>query len=183
MRAFVHILPNQRGAAAAEFAIMFPVLLLLLLGGFEISRFLLIHQKADKVAYTVTDVVAQSTSVTNAQLALVMSAAAQIMQPFTFGANGRVIVSSVYQNGTNPPVVRWQYAGGGTLSRTSQIGTVNGNATLPGGLTLNDRDNVIIAEVYYSYVPVFSGGLMTARDIYKNAIFKPRLGALTTPPT
>ncbi len=175
---------TDSGVVATEFALLAPILLLLFLGGFEMSRFLLIQQKAEKVAYTVTDVVTQNTTITNAQLASIVIAASQIMQPYTFGANGVVIISSVHQSGTvNPPTVKWRYTGGGTLLRTSQIGNVNGNATLPGGLTLNDKDNIIITEVYYRYTPMFSGGAIGAQDIYKVTIFKPRLGALTTAPT
>lgn len=179
-----HFFRNRDGIVATEFALMVPILLLLLLGGFEMTRFMLVHQKAEKVSYTVADVVTQNTSITNAQLAQIITAAAQIMQPYTFGSNGVVIISSVYQSGTvNPPTVNWQYTGGGTLSRSSQVGSVGGNATLPGGLTLNDKDNIIIAEVYYVYTPVFSGGVVGTQDIYKSTVFKPRLGALTSTPT
>jgi Flp pilus assembly protein TadG len=179
-----HFFSNASGIVATEFALMAPVLLLLFLGGFEVTRFILLQQKTEKVAYTIGDVVTQNTTITNAQLAQIVTAASQIMQPYTFGANGVVIVSSVYQTGTvNPPTVRWRYTGGGTLARTSTVGNVNGNATLPAGLTLNDKDNVIIAEVYYRYSPMFSGGVVGTQDIYKSTVFKPRLGALTTPPT
>lgn len=175
---------STAGIVATEFALMAPLLLLLLLGGMEISRFMLLHQKTEKVSYTIDDVVTQNTTITNAQLAQIVTAAAQIMQPYTFAANGVVIISSVYQSGTvNPPTVRWRYTGGGTLARTSKVGSVNGYATLPGGLTLNDKDNVIIVEVYYRYSPMFSGGVVGTQDIYKSTVFKPRLGALTTTPT
>ncbi len=183
MPGYLDIIRNRSGVAAIEFAMALPVLLLLFLGGFEVSHLLLLHQKSDRIAYTVADVVTQSTTVTNAQLNQILNASAQIMQPFTFGANGVVIITSVYQSSTNPPTVRWRYTGGGTLPRTSQIGSVNGTATLPSGLTLNDRDNIIISEVYYRYTPLFPGIIFDARDIYKTVIFKPRLGALTTPPT
>ena len=84
--------------------------------------------------------------------------------------------------GAVPPVVNWQYVGGGSLSRASLIGVVNGNATLPAGLTLNVKDNVIVAEVFYRPTPIFLTESWAATEIYKSAIFKPRLGALTTPP-
>lgn len=173
---------SNTGIAAVEFALVLPILLLLFLGGFELSRFLLIHQKVDRIAYTIADVVTQSTVVTNNQINQILSATIQIMNPFSFTDEGIVILSSVYQSGSNPSTVRWQRSGGGTLSRSSQIGMPSGNATLPVELTLNDKDNVIISEVYYRYTPVLSAGILSPQDIYKTAIFKPRLGALTTPP-
>lgn len=180
------LLSNQKGVAAIEFALILPFLLLLLLGGFEITQFLLLNQKLDKVSYTITDVVSQNTSLTNAQLNQIMSASVQIMKPIPFQNEGVVILSSIYKNGNNAPVVRWQYKGGGLLVRSSRIGNVNQNAILPNELTLNDKDNVIIAEVYYTYTPIFSTfsqNFLSATDLYKVAIFKPRLGDLTTPPT
>lgn len=152
-----------------------------MIGGFEFSRFIIIHQKTESVAYTVGDIVTQTTSVTTGQLDQLLTAAAEILRPFPF--EGVVIVSSVLQTGTTSlPKVLWQHKGGGPLERASQIGPVNGNANLPGDLTLTDKENVITAEVYYSFAPVLSTGLLGPVEIYKSTIFKPRLGALTTTP-
>lgn len=181
------LLRDSRGVAALEFALMLPVLLGLSLGAYELSRFMLIHQKVEKTAYTTADVTSQYTSLTTAQMNQIFTAGSQIMQPFAFGANGIIIITSVSQTGNfsanNPPRVAWRTSGGGTLSRNSVIGSVGGPAALPGGLTLNDRDNVIVAEVYYSYTPMLSGTVLSSTDVYKVAVFKPRLGALSTPPS
>ncbi|MDA5193917.1 TadE/TadG family type IV pilus assembly protein [Govanella unica] len=177
------LLQDQRGIAAVEFALILPFLILLFLGGFELSRFLLINQKVDKSVYAVADIVSQQTSVTNAQLGQIILAASEIMRPQPIGNKGRIILTSVYKNGSNAPVVQWQYAGGGTLNRESKIGKVGKPATLPGGLTLNDKDNVIISEFYYEVTPLFTGSAMLPSSLYKFALFKPRLGLLTTPPS
>jgi Flp pilus assembly pilin Flp len=181
-RAIQHLLKNERGVAATEFALLLPVLLALLLGTYEMSRFIILNQKIERVAYTVSDVVAQQTSITTAQLNDILVAASKIMEPYEFGPNGRVIVTSVYQDVDDGATVRWQYEGGGTLDRDSRIGVVDGDAVLPGTLTLNDDDNIIIAEVFYNYVPTFTEDYFGTRENYKYAIFKPRFGALTTAP-
>lgn len=167
-----------------EFALVLPLLLVLCFGGFELSRFILISHKLEKAAYTVTDVVAQQTSITTSQLNNIMAAASEIMQPYAFRDNGVIILSSVYQSGAvNPPTIKWQYTGGGNLyGAASKVGQVGGYATLPAGLTLSDKDNVIMAEVFYKFEPVFAGEVVTPSDIYKTVFFKPRLGSLTTPP-
>lgn len=187
MRKLHHIsrfLRDNQGVAAIEFALAIPVLMTMFFGVFELNRYLLINQKADRIAYTVTDVVAQSNNVTTGQLDVVLNAATQIMLPFEFSNDGVVVISSVYkQDEDSEPETRWQYTGGGTIIRTSRIGNVNEDANLPGGLELNSRDNVIISEVYYRYTPIFGMGIVDAQDVYKTVIFKPRLGALTTPPT
>ena len=178
------ILADERGLAFIEFALVLPVLLLLFMGGYELSRLVIVSQRLEKVAYTVNDVVTQQTSVTNAQLGNIMTAAAEIMQPYPFASNGGIVLSSVYQSGaTTSPTVLWQYQGGGTLPSTSRIGQPGGLATLPAGFTLNATDNVIIAEVFYNYTPLLTAGPIQPTTLYKIVIFKPRLGALTTPPT
>ncbi len=177
------LLQNEDGIGVIEFAAIAPFLVLLCLGGFELSRLMLVHMKLEKVSYTINDVVSQQTSITNSQLNQYVSAAAQIMQPFTFSSGGVVFVSSVYQSGTNPPEVKWQYTGGGTLGSSSQVGHTGGWATLPTGFTLNDKDNIIVVEVFYNFTPVFGKFAVGASSIYKRAIFKPRLGSLITAPT
>lgn len=178
------LLKSTEGVAMVEFALVLPILLIMFLNGYEMNRYLIVHQKVEKVAYTVTDVVTQSSALTISQLNQILSAATELMNPYSFTNDGVVILSSIYQSGTtNPPIIRWQYTGGGSLAKTSLIGTAGGNATLPSGFTLNDRDNIIIAEVYYHYTPILSGTLVNTTDIYKTAIYRPRLGALTTPPT
>ncbi|NBX65418.1 MAG: pilus assembly protein [Proteobacteria bacterium] len=172
----------ERGVAAVEFAFMFPILMLFLLGSFELSRYIIVNQKIDHVAYTTADVVGQETSITTAQLNDIMSAATEIMDPFAFGENGIVIVSSVEQDPTEGPVVRWQRMGGGTLDKNSRLGEEGDSAALPDGFTLNDNDNVIVAEVFYDYIPSITEEFFSSRENYKIAFFKPRYGSLTTAP-
>jgi hypothetical protein len=174
---------SERGVAAVEMALMFPILLVLFLGGLDITRSMLYHQKVMRITTTISDLVTQSQSVTRVQMNDIALAASQLMQPFAFGNQGLVIVSSVYKDPNQAfPTIRWQYIGGGTLSRPSKIGNVGGTPTLPHGLTLNDKDNVIITETYYRFTPAFNSGLTPAGDIYKTAIYKPRLGSLLSLP-
>lgn len=175
-------LENSKGVAATEFALLLPVLLALVLGSYELSRFIILNQKLDHVAYTTADVIAQETSITVAQINDTMSAAAEMMDPYGFGADGIVIVSSVYQDPVDGPTVLWQVSGGGTYARASAIGDEGEPAVLPEGFTLNDTDNVIVAEVFYNYVPTLTEEYFGSRENYKFAIFKPRFGALTTAP-
>jgi Flp pilus assembly protein TadG len=174
----------QQGVAMVEFAIALPFLAFLLMGSLEMTRYILIAQKVEKVSVTISDLVSQGNTVSSTDLTNIIQAAAQVMQPYTFGTNGYVIISSVTQTGTpsssNKPKVNWQYSGGGTWVKSSLIGVTGGNATMPTGFTMVDKENVIVTEVFYNYQPLFSGGYFTGQSIYKVALFKPRLGALTT---
>ncbi len=175
---------TRRAVAAVEFALTIPIWITLLLGVSDATYILLVNEKADRIAFTVADIVTQYQSVSKSTLNDILLAAQQLMSPFSFGANGTVIISSVYKSPGKNPTVVWQYSGGGSLVKNSQVGSSGGSAVLPNGLTLNDSDNVIIAEVFYNYTPLFiNEKIFTQSTLYRVAVYKPRLSPLVTPPT
>ena len=177
-------LQQQDGVAVIEFALCAPVLLLLLLGSVEATRFLLINQKEEKIAFTVADVTAQSTDLTTAGLDQLLAATGDMMDPYAFEPNGIVMITSVTKSVGGNPVVNWRHTGGGQLTgQTSHVGDVGAQATLPAGFTMNDRDNIIIAEVFYRFTPIWAEDLFGATTLYKMSLYKPRLGELTAPPS
>src|SRR4051812_44434165 len=122
LRRFTFFKRAQEGVAYLEFAICLPFLLALLMGAVEITRYILIAQKLEKVAFTLADVTSQGQTITTAQLDRIVTAASQVMQPYTFSANAYVIITSVTQTGaytgSNPAIIKWQYKGGGTWTQT-----------------------------------------------------------------
>lgn len=190
---------TRRGVAAVEFALTLPIWITLLLGMSDGAYCMLVNERVDRISYSVTDIVTQYQTISQANLADISQAAGQIMQPLSFDQNGVLIVTSVYQAAGQLPRICWQYTSttrptGGAKPPipTSKIGVANGNsdctkgtlATLPNGLTLNDNDNVIISEVYYTFTPMFiTEALFTAGDIYRSAVYKPRLSPLITIPS
>lgn len=176
---------DESGLAYLEFAIATPFLLALLMGAVEMTRYILIVQKVEKISVTISDVVAQGHTVTTSQLDNVITAAAEIMNPYEFGPRGYVIITSVKQSGNysaaNPPRVNWQYRGGGGWLQNSRVGSPGTSATLPNNMTLFDKDNVIVTEVFYNYAPLITThGVLTGTALYKIGVFKPRLGDLST---
>ncbi len=118
----------RRGVAAVEFALTMPIWIGMFMGMCDGAYCLLINEKVDRIAYSVTDIVTQYQTINRSNLNDILSGASQIMNPFTFGTNGLVIVSSIYKPAGAVPVVEWQYTGGGTASNGSKIGAVNGPA-------------------------------------------------------
>jgi Flp pilus assembly protein TadG len=172
---------RKDGVAYLEFALALPLLMALFMGSVEVTRYIIIAQKVEKSSVTLSDVVAQSETMGVTQLNQLITAIGEVMQPFSFNSNGYVIVTSITKTGINPPTINWQHHGGGTWSHVSQVGTAAGmTATLPNGLTLNDKDTIIIAEVFYNYQPIAVNEVIAGREIYKLAVFKPRLGGLKT---
>jgi Flp pilus assembly pilin Flp len=177
---------DNSGVAAIEFALLLPVLLALLIGCLEVTFKIWSTQKAEKLSVTLSDVIAQSTAVTNGDLVSLTGAVDKIMDPFPFGPNeGKVIISSIYvQQNETVAKVNWQcfFPPTGSLTAFSKFGAKAANATMPAGFTLAPRDNVIVAEVFYRYHPIAPGFMFDESIVYRRALFKPRLGTLLTDP-
>jgi hypothetical protein len=174
---------NEHGVAAVEAALLFPVLLTLFIGCTEITFKIWSTQKAEKLAVTLADVVAQGQTVSKEDMEYMVEASDNIMDPFDFGVDGVIIISSVYvaQEQTDAKV-NWQCKMPGSFNALSKVGLVGANADLPDELTLAERDNVIVAEIFYKYKPIAPGLMFDESIVYRRAFFKPRLGALTNSP-
>ena len=174
---------HQGGIAVLEFALVLPVLMTLFYGTVEITRYILITQKVEKLAHAVADMTSQEQTATKSALDQVMAASGNIMQPFAVsGSTSTIFITAMYlAPGTTTPQVMWRYQGGGTYAASSQLGSVGGPATVP-GFTFDDRENLIAAEVYYQFSPLISSQFFGTTTVYRTAYYKPRLGALLTPP-
>lgn len=167
------------GAIAVEFAVVAPVLVALMVGTFEVTRYVLLHQKLDRMAVAASDLVSQGETITNAQLADIFTATGLIAEPFAIGADGVVIISSIYRV-AGVTTIRWQRNGTGSLAATSRVGAQGGPPNFPAGFVLKDGESVIFAEVFYQFRPMFAPDLVPASTLYHRAIFRPRRGTLDT---
>ncbi|MDX1922342.1 MAG: TadE/TadG family type IV pilus assembly protein [Alphaproteobacteria bacterium] len=176
----MQLIRDNSGVAAIELAVVLPMLMTLFLGVVEISNFVLVNERTEKMAHTIADVVSQGEAITTAELENILSASSEIMKPFPFSSLGHVIITSVHREVNDTPKVAWQYEGGGTLTNThSNFGGAGFASPLPEGFVLNERETVIIAEVFYNHenlvTNMFNG---SNPQLYKYAFYKPRLGAL-----
>lgn len=175
---------HEKGAAATEFALTLPIWVALLIGASDSAHLLIISQRVDRIAYSVSDIITQSEALTIADLNNTFLAAGELMQPYEFGDRGIVVVTSLYRPSGGTTKIAWQYSGGGSLVRPSKLGAYGSTPSLPEGLTLNENENVIVSEVFYEFEPLFiNAGILQAKDLYRVAIYKPRLSSLITPPT
>lgn len=164
-----------------EMGLALPVLLTLVYGVIETTRYILITQKVEKLAHTLADLTAQSETVTTASLNQTIEASSHIMQPYSMGTNSRIIISSLYRApATASANVNWCYRGAGSLTVVSNIGALGTTPNMPGGFTFVERENVIAAEVFYRFAPLISTQFFSGQTIYRAAFYKPRLGQLTT---
>jgi len=169
----------ERGGVLVELALAVPVLMLVLTGGFEVSRYGVLHLKLEGVAGTLSDAVARMGEARAAEVDAILAAADDIASPFDFTRRGAAIVTSVSWDGPGRAKVNWQRKVG-SVSAGSGLGKAGGAATLPAGFTLAQDESAIITEAVYDYRPLFATALLPQRTLRQTAVFRPRLGNLDT---
>ncbi|GLK76075.1 hypothetical protein GCM10008171_13290 [Methylopila jiangsuensis] len=172
---------SESGLAATELALCAPMLLLLTLGGADLARYANAYDKVGKIAFSVTDVTAQYQSLTADGVKQVFLISGQNLPGYVSGKTGVTILSSLYLDGTTPRV-RWQCASTKGTKWASKIGSEGGIASVGANLFGDAKDNVVVAEVYYQFTPIFSYFISGTQDVYAKGLFRPRLGALNTKP-
>jgi Flp pilus assembly protein TadG len=170
---------DRSGNVLLEFGFAVSILATLTMGGVEIARYVLMHQKLERVVASVGDLISQVEILTTTHVTNMFDAAQHVIKPFELADNGVVVVSSVSGVADSEPQINWQMSGGGSLIAPSQIGIEGGDATLPAGFTLVPGDTAIIAEVFYEYTPWMFEGVAEPGRQYHRALFRPRYGSLS----
>jgi Flp pilus assembly protein TadG len=154
------------GVAAAEFAIILPVLILLLLGTAEIGNALLIDRKVTRATQVIADLVAQEELVSTAQLDDIMQAADEIMRPLP--TTSAIVLSSITRKvGETATKVGWSVTKRGTAYTT---GTPY---ELP-SIELESGQGVIVAEISFPYTALFPNIIFSDFTISDRAYLRPR---------
>jgi len=174
----LRLLRCRAGNVAVEFGLGAPVLIMLMLASAELARFVILHQKMDRVATTISDLVSRAETISESEIADIFTAAAEVAFPYDLADLGVVIVSSVTNPDGDGPTVAWQRSGGGAYSGTSQIGIEGDDATLTGGFEVREGETAIISEVYFDFAPFLSELIVEPQVIYRTAHHRPRLGTL-----
>lgn len=161
------------GASLVEMGMVAPILVGLMLGGYETARFLYISQKVQRTAMTLADLAARGQTMNANDLNNLFAAAGEVARPLTLPVDGRAVVSSVVPDADGNPVVAWQRNDGALLA-SSRVGTQGAAATIADLTLVAAEQSIIVAEVFYEYEPQFAT-IVPATTIYQQSVFRPRL--------
>ncbi|MEX2650540.1 MAG: TadE/TadG family type IV pilus assembly protein [Alphaproteobacteria bacterium] len=165
MTRLLDFIRDQRAVAASEFALILPVMLLLLLGTVEVGNALLMHRKITAATQTGADLTAQATALDDADITNLFGAMDAILEPFPLGPARYVIESVVDDGGAN--VIEWVDVDGGDGGDPGDAVDIPEGLVLPGG-------SVIVVEVSYDYAPVFADLILDTFTISDVAYLRPR---------
>lgn len=181
----IHLPQNDRGVMAIEMACVLFFLSVLILGTFEVPRLLLLGQKMERASASMADLVAQidpADGNVEAKIEDLMSAADNLMSPYSMSEEGRVIISSIANPTGDSEVIVWQRMSQNGLSVTSSVGGEDDEPSLPAGLVVREGENVIVAEVVFHYEPLFGSIVYDEKTLYSAAYTRPRFSNLTADP-
>lgn len=163
----------EAGVSVAEFALMLPFFVTTLLLGMDTIWYVHAHQEASRLATSTADLAARyRASLDEKDVKTLFLGARLSTDGVDFLGKGRLVLSSVTRNAANNGHwVRWQRCQG-SLTNVSQLGVenagqLNSNVAKVSGMTLNSGDNVMYAEVFYKYQPLFFTALYPKDKLIK----------------
>ncbi len=162
---------HDGGAIAIEFAMLMPVMAVLLFGGFEATRMLRASIRLNDVAQTVADLVAQQTTVTAAGMVNICNGGGLVMAPFSSATLDATVASVTYASTGAGRVLDWQdttCGAGGAIGRPT---------TLAVAYTPNVKDSLIIVQAVFVYKPIVNTVFATSFTMTRMAYARPRDGS------
>lgn len=166
---FLHRFSRKTGGTAAiEFALLAPALLATFFGISEVANYVLAARKIANAAATAADLVSQDTTVTNAEMAEIMSSLDVIVRPFN-ASNAKIVISQVEADNNGQRTISWSDA----RHTAPRAPGSPAPSFMPADIVPNNQ-GVIMAEISYTYKTLFGMFLTNGMEVSDVFYLKPR---------
>ena len=179
---------DARGVAYLEFALGLPVILVLVLGGLEVTNFALAHLRVSQVAVTTADNAGRvPIQMDETDIDEVFAGADIVGQSIDLKDKGRVVLSSLQDNGkagsARGQTIKWQRCFGlkAKAPAYGREGKGKSDSSLKDGMGPPGRKiaaqtgtGIMFVEVSYDYDPIAFGKLIGKREIWYESAFNVR---------
>ncbi|MEM7650972.1 MAG: TadE/TadG family type IV pilus assembly protein [Pseudomonadota bacterium] len=159
---------SEDGLAAVEAAFVFPILLTLLLGTFDLGNGILANQKAIRASQVTADLIARSSTVDDFMIDDAIEAGELAFQPLPSDTFGVDIVSISFDDDANPNIewreTRNMSALGDVLTRVASLAEPN--------------DGVLVVAIEYEFEPAFAGFVIDNIPMQEIAFARGRQGGV-----
>ncbi|MBP7721616.1 MAG: pilus assembly protein [Alphaproteobacteria bacterium] len=150
---------ETEAVATVEAALVFPILLTLLLGTFDMGNGILANQKTIRASQIVADLITRNMTVDDVEIEEAVTAGGLAFEPLDSSSYGVDIVSIRFDDDAQPEIV-W---------RETTPGMAQNQNVLEDVASLAEADNgVVVVTVAYVFEPVFAGFVlneMTMREV------------------
>lgn len=168
------LLGHEGGIAAVEFSLILPIMLVLWIGGVEVTGALSVDRRLNNLASSMGDLVARDKEVTWAEIDDIFELAEAAMFPYP--STGMYLrITAVDMDGGGTGTVAWTRSAGSPPSGvTSYTVNQNMNSVVPADLR-TPSSQIIMSEAYQSYTPTVGYVLTGSVDLTDRMFFVPRL--------
>ncbi|AMK17768.1 MULTISPECIES: TadE/TadG family type IV pilus assembly protein [Sphingobium] len=184
------LLRCQSGIALTEFAMAFPILLILATSGLELTNYALTVKRVGELAVMVSDnasrMGAQSAinnkPVSEAEINDVFIGADLQASNLNLGQKGKIVLSSLQRNADGGQMIKWQRCYGGDAYE-SAYGTEGTGATGTGFAGMGPEDHeitaaegtaVMVVEIHYTYTRLMPIITLPLHDITEFSAYNVR---------
>lgn len=165
------LLRDTRGLAALEFALILPMMVVVLFGSVELTEVLTTKSRVENTAAAMADVVSRDTVIEDDEINDLWAASRTLMYPNS-AVPLKLRVTSVQVETPTRAVVLWSEGHNGYTARSA--GSVMSAPSLPAGLMIPGT-SVIVAETDYRYTPPIGVFLDVAFDLKHIEYRRPRI--------
>lgn len=138
---------DARGMAAVEFAMILPMMLMILFGTIQVSTGVAVDRKVTVLTRTISDLISQASSITDTDISNSFAMGAAIMTPYS-STPMKAKISQIYIDPTTLVAkVKWSKATNTSAHACNEV------VTVPTGLAIGGT-YLIMSEVNYDFQPV-----------------------------
>jgi Flp pilus assembly protein TadG len=171
------IADDSRGAAAVEFGIITPAILAIFFGTAELAQGVSIDRKLTITARALSDLVAQSTTISDTDMTNIFNASSAILTPYSASPlKAKVSAVNINAAGTTATVA-WSSASNDTARAVGEV------VTIPAALKIANTQ-IIWSEVTYGYTPAVAYYITGTLNMTDQFFARPRQSStICRPPT
>jgi Flp pilus assembly protein TadG len=173
------------GAAAVEFALILPAMLVLYLGSIEASSLYTVDRRITTISSTIGDLVAQTDgTLSQAKLTDYFEAAAGILTPYST-TDLQQVVSLISVSPAGVATVSWSKTSGGTARAKNSVYPLAASAEMNKIARANGVTGsfLVVSETSYAYTPVLGVVIKGPINLYGESFYVPRFGEAIAEPS
>lgn len=160
-------LVREDGVAAVEYALVFPMMLVLMLGVFDLGYGMLAAQKTIRASQVTGDLIARNKSVDETDIQEAIDAGEVALTPFDTSRYDYRILSIEFTDDSGAYDVLWERSSSGSSFDDAFANSLSAIA--------EEGEGLVIVQVRYRYVPIFADVVMSEMTFGEIAFLRGRL--------